>query len=289
MRAGQTPTVAHEKGVCGPVFNVGGQFQRFTRAARRVDKFQELQGLAPKVIFLAPFDVFLAARVPVGDAGENGSGGWRVAGFPEISHDRLACGKPVLAMDRHWEIGMPHVLAEGEECAMFGQVILGVLNAFVHFDLLHAGITFDIEHPVVALEVFIEFLGAADIQDGIRISVEFEDFLLLQPDTRIIRQKPCAIAPATLESELGGEFSQHLGGIRVVLVHGPSDRIVGQAGGVFDVVDLVPEPLQAHNIMHVLPDHPSDGAPGREAHDNDLFAFHNRWLRKTAMKTLTGA
>ena len=64
-------------------------------------------------------------------------------------------------------------------------------------------------------------------------------------------------------------------------VHG----IVGQPGAVLDVVDFMPEPLQADDVVNVLPDHAGDRAAGHEAHDDDAFAFHRvvgRFGRKTA-------
>ena len=38
----------------------------------------------------------------------------------------------------------------------------------------------------------------------------------------------------------------------------------------------MPEPLEAHDVMDVLPDDARDGATGHESHDDDAFAFHRR-------------
>ena len=177
-------------------------------------------------------------------------------------------------MDGHGEIGVADVLAESEERAVLGQVVLGVLDPFVHLDLLHTWIALDVQDAGALEQVFVELLGSAHVQNRIRIAVKLDDLLLLHPRARVIRQEAGAVAPAPLEAELRGQLAQHLGGVGVILAHIPSHRVVGNPRGILDVIDFVPEALQAHDVMNVLPDDPGDGASGGKAHDNDLFALH---------------
>jgi len=64
------------------------------------------------------------------------------------------------------------------------------------------------------------------------------------------------------------------GGVIVLLVYVKGLGILGKAGGIFDVIDVVPETLQADDVMEVLPDDAGDGAPAHEAHDDEALFFH---------------
>src|SRR5438094_9412956 len=50
--------------------------------------------------------------------------------------------------------------------------------------------------------------------------------------------------------------------------------VVGNAGGIFDVVNLVTESLQADNVVHMLPNYARDRAGAHEAHYDDALRFH---------------
>ena len=119
--------------------------------------------------------------------------------LPEIGHDRLAGGQPAKAVERHRELGRADVLAKSEERVVLLQVIDGGLLALVDLDLLDAGIALDIEDAVALEQVLVEFLRAADVQDGIGLPVELDDALLRQPGALVRGQVARAIGPAAFK------------------------------------------------------------------------------------------
>ena len=50
---------------------------------------------------------------------------------------------------------------------MVAEITNGALDILVDFYLFNAGITFDVKNAIARQEIVIEFLCAADIQDGI--------------------------------------------------------------------------------------------------------------------------
>ena len=79
-----------------------------------------------------------------------------------------------------------------------------------------------------------------------------------------------------LEAEFVRELGENLRGVVEVVARIEGLRVVGQPGGIFDVVNVVPEPLQADDVMDVLPDDAGDRHRAHEAHHDDAFAFH--WI-----------
>ena len=76
------------------------------------------------------------------------------------------------------------------------------------------------------------------------------------------------------ETKFAREAVQESRGISKLRREAESLRIVRMPGGIFNVVDFVPEALQADDVMDVLPDHPGHWDTGHEAHHDQLLAFH---------------
>jgi hypothetical protein len=79
-------------------------------------------------------------------------------------------------------------------------------------------------------------------------------------------------------------MSEHAPGIIEVIVNLEGVGVIGKAGGVFDVEDVVPEPLQADDVMEMLPDDASDGTAAHEAHYYQALFLHppSPRLRRTS-------
>ena len=160
------------------------------------------------------------------------------------------------------------------------EIFDGAGLAFVHADLLHAGIALDVEDALALAHVVVEFLGAADVEDGVGGAVEIEQLFAREPVAGIARQVARTKGPAVHETELCGEPRECFERVRVVVVDLVSRRVVGQPRRVLHVPNLMPEPQQPDDVMHMLPDHARDGHTGHEAHDDDAFSIH--WPSSTA-------
>ena len=57
---------------------------------------------------------------------------------------------------------------------------------FVDLDLFNARIAFDVNDPIALEQVVIEFLRAADVQDGVGFAIKLPDFFERQPDCWIL-------------------------------------------------------------------------------------------------------
>ena len=51
-------------------------------------------------------------------------------------------------------------------------------------------------------------------------------------------------------------------------------RVVRQPRRILDVKDIVTEPLQADDVVNVLPDYAGNRDRAHEAHDHDSLALH---------------
>src|SRR5207302_203254 len=141
-------------------------------------------------------------------------------------------------------------------------------------DLLDSGIAFDVKNAIAREKVCVEFLSAANIQDGVGFAVELADFFQRQSSGRVARQITRAKTPAVPEAEFGGEMLEDARSVIEFVVHLESVRVVRQPGGIFDVEDIVAESLQADDVMNVLPDDAGDRAGTHEAHDDETLSFH---------------
>ena len=70
-------------------------------------------------------------------------------------------------------------------------------------------------------------------------------------------------------------MSKHTRGVIEFVVHLERLGVVGEPGRIFDVEDVVAEPLEADDVMKVLPDDAGDRARAHEAHYDDAFLFHD--------------
>src|SRR5205085_11721850 len=113
-----------------------------------------------------------------------------------------------------------------------------------------------------------------DVQDGIRFAIEPADARERKTRRGISRKVARAKTPAPDESELDAEMPEYTGGVIELIVHLEGVGVIGKPGRIFDVEDVVPEPLQAHDVMKVLPNHAGDGAAAHEAHHYYSLLFH---------------
>src|SRR4029079_14614186 len=90
----------------------------------------------------------------------------------------------------------------------------------------------------------------------------------------MVREIARAETPVPLEAELARQLPEHLRGVSKVVARIEGLRVVWNPGGGFDVVNIVPEPLQPDDVMDVLPDGAGDRRRAHEAHDDDAFSFH---------------
>jgi hypothetical protein len=63
------------------------------------------------------------------------------------------------------------VFAKGEEGMMSSQILNCRFHALIDLDLLDAGIALDVQNAIGNEEIVVEFLCAADVQDGVRFAV----------------------------------------------------------------------------------------------------------------------
>jgi len=145
----------------------------------------------------------------------------------------------------------------------------------IHADLLDAGIALHVEDPLILEDVVIEFLRAADVHDRVGVAVESDHFFR-HPRRRVPRKIAVAEAPAILEAMLLREFAQRLPRIREVRAPLDRHRVVARILRVLDVVHLVPEPLEADDVMNVLPHHARERHLPHGIHRHDLLLFHVR-------------
>ncbi len=144
----------------------------------------------------------------------------------------------------------------------------------IDLDLLDARVALDVKNALALQQIVVELLSSADVEDRVRLAVELLDFRQADSSRRMVREIARAETPAPLEAELARQLPEHLRGVSEVVARIEGLRVVGNPGGVFDVVNIVPEPLQADDVMNVLPDDAGDRHRAHEAHDDDALSFH---------------
>ena len=97
--------------------------------------------------------------------------------FPQIGHNRLPRRQPVQTVSRDGKLFRADVFAEGKERAMTAEIIDCRSCSLVDLDLLNAGIALHVKDAIAFRQIFIEFLGAANIQDRVGIRIQLTDFL----------------------------------------------------------------------------------------------------------------
>ncbi len=150
----------------------------------------------------------------------------------------------------------------------------------IDFDLLNPGIAFDVKNALALQQIVIEFLSPADVEDGVRFAVELLDFRQANSGRRMLWQIARTKAPAPLEAELARQLAKELRGIGKVVARVESLRVVGNPRGVFNVINIVAETLQADDVMDVLPNDAGDRHRAHESHDDDSFAFHEEIINR---------
>ena len=128
--------------------------------------------------------------------------------------------------------------------------------ALVHLDLLDGGVALDVDDALAAQEVVVEFVRAADVEQ--RVGVARRDRSRKPRDSPAVSSRRLvarAERPAALETELRRQPREDARRIGIILGRRLLDRIVRNARRVLDVIHLVPEALQADDVMDVLPDH----------------------------------
>ena len=180
-------------------------------------------------------------------------------------------------MGRHREGWGADIFPEREEMAVLLEVIDCFRFPFVDLDLFHAGIALDINQVTDRAKIIVHVMRSADVQGTVCLTVE-RPYLLDAHSSALHRiLEAGTVAPAPLESMLLSESAQRLGRIGVVVGDVEGDRIVGIVQRVLDVVDLMTETLETHDVVDVLPDDSGDRHAAHESQDDDLFAFHERF------------
>ena len=147
-------------------------------------------------------------------------------------------------------------------------------DSLVDLDLLNAGIALDVKNAVGNQQIVVELLRAANVQDRVSLAIELPDFFQGQTRSWIARQIARAERPAIFETKLARQPVKNFRGVIELVGDFECFRVVRKAGRVFDVKNVVPEPLQADDVMDVLPDHACDRHRAHEAHDDNALAFH---------------
>ena len=62
-------------------------------------------------------------------------------------------------------------------------------------------------------QIVVEFLRAADVEDGVGFAIELLDLRQAQARGRLLRQIARAEAPAALEAEFARQLAENFGGI----------------------------------------------------------------------------
>ena len=98
------------------------------------------------------------------------------ARFPKIGHDWLPRRQPLESVHRHRKIFRPDIFAESEKRVMPPQIFDRRFYAFVDLDLFNAWIAFDVENAIAREQIVVEFLRAANVQDGVGFAIKLPDF-----------------------------------------------------------------------------------------------------------------
>src|SRR5262249_34160498 len=105
-------------------------------------------------------------------------------------------------MQWHRKIPGPDVFAKREERVVPSQIFDCGFHTFVDLDLLDAGVALDVKNAIGSEQVVVEFLRAADVQDRVRIAIEFTDFFQRDSGSRSSWQVARAIGPPIFELKI---------------------------------------------------------------------------------------
>src|SRR6266550_4006448 len=184
------------------------------------------------------------------------------------------------------KIACPDVFAECEKRVMSPQIFDCRFHAFVDLDLFNTGVALDVKNAVGNEQVVVEFLGATDVQDCVRIAIQLPDLFQRHAGSWSSRQVPRAICPAIFEIKLARQAGENSCCVIELVGYFECFRIVRETRRIFDEIDVVPEPLQSDDVMNVLPDDARDRHRSHEAHDHDALAFHYSPLRAQRTRSI---
>ena len=89
---------------------------------------------------------------------------------------------------------------------------------------------------------------------GADTGIDLLDSLEAQSGGGIAGQVAGTKAPAVFKTKFVGQLGEHLRGVAEVIARFEGLRVVGNSGGIFDVVNIVSKPPQPDDVMNVLPD-----------------------------------
>ena len=88
---------------------------------------------------------------------------------------------------------------------MLSQVFDGGFVSLIDLDLLYARIALDLKEAIAFSQVVVQFLRAANIENGIGIAIELANFLQTKPGGRGVWKEARTKTPALLESKFAGQ------------------------------------------------------------------------------------
>ena len=148
--------------------------------------------------------------------------------------------------------------------------------SLVHADLLDAGIALHVEDLLILEDVVVEFLRAADVHDRIGVAVEsdhlFFDIPAVGCPGRSRWQKHQRFLKPCCSASLRSVFPAYVKSVP----HWNVTDVVARIRRVLDVVHLMPEPLEADDVINVLPHHARDRHLPDGIHRHDRLLFHIR-------------
>src|SRR5206468_234496 len=163
-----------------------------------------------------------------------------------------------------------------EQRAMPPQILDCGFYTFVDLDLLNAGIAFDVKDTIGHEQVIVEFLRPADIQNRVGFAIELPDFFQGQTDSGVAWQIARAKRPAIRKVKIARQEAKKFRRVIELVSHFERVGVVRKTRRIFDVINVVSEPLQTNDVMDVLPDYACDRHRTHEAHHDDALAFHSK-------------
>ena len=145
----------------------------------------------------------------------------------------------------------------------------------VDFDLLDAGVALDVDQTADGEQVVVQLVTSTDVERRMAITVKRAQPREVQTRHAWLAPVPPGETPPAGKSVFVGQSRKHTGGVRNVLRDGECLRIVGIAGAVLDIPHLMAEPLEADNVVQMLPDHSGHRAGAHETEDDNFFAAHD--------------
>src|SRR4051812_35927794 len=120
------------------------------------------------------------------------------------------------------------IFAEAEEGLVTLQIFDGRSVALIDFDLFDARIALDVEDAVAREQVGIEFLGAADVENGVGLAVKLADSGEGKAGGRIARQITRAKTPPPPVAKFRRQMLKDTGGVIEFVVYLESLGVVGK-------------------------------------------------------------